>query len=430
MMDYDHFVRQLYRTGILSDPWIEGKRRFGLTPLRLESERLAEMYLVAERIAAVIEEMAGLIWQESDLLDRYFQLTPWQKMMWLASGGRWHGIARIDLFSCTDGRWQVCEVNSDTPSGEAEAIILNRIVGEESGPTLPEMIDPNAGFAERFRRMLLASTEAAIGAREGLPRIGLLYPTDQTEDLSLIALYRGWIESWGGEVVLGSPFNLGLQGAGREALVTLTGSPVDLLLRHYKTDWWGEREEIWQDQPTWPDPDPLERELSILLAAEHEGRVAVVNPFGSVVTQNKLSLAFMWDYRARFSAAAREWIENYIPETRRMVDIEPARLRREEWVLKSVYGCEGDSVIVGPFVSEEVWQRSLDKLIPRHWIAQRYFEVAPFSAEVAAEPEYGGWRPNYGIFVIAAEAAGIYTRLARQATDYTAVTIPTFVSHR
>ncbi|NDD63980.1 MAG: hypothetical protein EBZ36_08390, partial [Acidobacteria bacterium] len=171
-------------------------------------------------------------------------------------------------------------------------------------------------------------------------------------------------------------------------------------------------------------------ELSILLAAEHEGRVAVVNPFGSVVTQNKLSLAFMWDYRARFSVAAREWIENYIPETRRMVDIEPARLRREEWVLKSVYGCEGDSVIVGPFVSEEVWQRSLDKLIPRHWIAQRYFEVAPFSAEVAAEPEYGGWRPNYGIFVIAAEAAGIYTRLARQATDYTAVTIPTFVSHR
>ncbi|MFM8394733.1 MAG: glutathionylspermidine synthase family protein, partial [Acidobacteriota bacterium] len=200
--------------------------------------------------------------------------------------------------------------------------------------------------------------------------------------------------------------------------------PVDLLLRHYKTDWWGEREVIWRDQEDYPDPDPLERELSLLLAAEREGRVTVVNPFGAVVSQNKLSMAFMWDYRDRFSAASRQWIGDYLPETRRLVDLDPVGLKREEWVLKSVYGCEGDSVVVGPFVSDEVWRQATTQLIPRHWIAQRYFEVAPATRLDA----YDGWRPNYGIFIIAGRAAGLYTRLSPQATDYQAVTIPLFTS--
>ncbi|MEY4166409.1 MAG: hypothetical protein RIR52_233 [Acidobacteriota bacterium] len=421
MLEYDRFVLRLYQTGILSDPWIEGRRRFSLAPLWLDAARLNEMYLVAERVAAVIEELAVLVREESGLLERYFMLTPWQKMMWLAAEGRWHGIARVDLFSCPDGRWQVCEVNSDTPSGEAEAILLNRLVGEE----YPGAIDPNSGLEERFRAMLKASVEVATGAGSGLKRVGLVYPTDQPEDLSLVALYRQWLESWGCDVTLGSPYNLGLRVDDRKVRITLTGEPVELLLRHYKTDWWGEREVIWCDQPAWPDPEPLERELSLLLKAEREGWVTVVNPFGAVVTQNKHALAFMWDYRERFSPSARGWIEDYIPETRRLVDLDPAGLKREEWVLKSVYGCEGDSVVVGPFVSDEDWQRTLGNLIPRHWIAQRYFEVAPFQPRDDQEREYDGWRPNYGIFIVAGQAAGVYTRLARLATDYTAVTIPT-----
>jgi glutathionylspermidine synthase len=425
-MTYEKLTRELYLTGMVSDPWIAGQPRFSPEPVWLASGLYAEMARVAGMAGQVLEEMAVLIDSQPELTTGYFNLTPWQRMMWLAASGRWHGIARVDLFRCRGGRWQVCEVNSDTPSGEAEAVLLNRIVGGAT-PTVVGRgapIDPNAALESRFWSMLVEMVRAAGLGEAGPIRVAILYPTDQPEDLSLVALYRQWLEARGCRVVLGSPYNLGVNRAGR---VTLLGEPVELVLRHYKTDWWGEREAIWRDQAAYPDPDPLERELSLLLAAEREGRVVVVNPFGAVVTQNKLALAFLWDHQERFSPAAREWIATCLPETRRVVDLDLPALRREEWVLKSIYGCEGDSVIVGPFVSPEIWQQTIAQLIPEHWVAQRYFEVEPFVAAGEVNRQYDGWLPNYGIYLVAGQPTGIYTRLSRQVTDHTAVTVPTFV---
>jgi glutathionylspermidine synthase len=422
-MDYAEFAQRLYQTGMLSDPWVEGRQRFSSAPQVIEGRQLDEMYMIGERVTQLVEEMAEIVREEPALLDRYFHLTPWQKMMWLSAEGRWHGIARVDLFHCSDGRWQVCEINSDTPSGEAEAILLNRIVGQMEGVEGLGLRDPNRDVEERFWEMLVASDRSTRGEVARPERIGILYPTDQPEDLSLVALYRSWFEKRGCRVVLGSPYNLGLASNG---CVTLIDEPIDLLVRHYKTDWWGEREVIWSNQEAYPDPDPLERELSLLLAAERAGRVTVVNPFGAIVAQNKLSLAFIWEHRASFSPESRQWIEDYLPETHRLIDLDPASLKREEWVIKSVYGCEGDSVIVGPFVTAEVWNQAIEHLVPRQWIAQRYFEVASFKQPSGQDDEYPGWRPNHGVFIIAGRAAGIYTRLSPQATDYRAITVPIF----
>ncbi|MFZ4793603.1 MAG: glutathionylspermidine synthase family protein [Blastocatellia bacterium] len=431
-MEYERFSRQLYETGILADPWIDGERRFSLRPLLIGADRHGQLAGAAESIGAVMDELARLVVRKPELLDDFYGLTEWQKAMWSMSEGRWHGIARVDLFLCTDGRWRVCEVNSDTPSGEAEAVVANRMIWEQ----LPEQFsvqgewhDPNRGMADRFWEMLVvshtaASGPAASGAQRRPGRVGLIYPTDLPEDLSLVALYRNWLTVRGCEVVTGSPYNLGLDGKGR---VTLLGQPVDLVLRHYKTDWWGERQVVWRDQEPYADPDPLERELSILLPAELEGRVTVVNPFGSVITQNKHSLALLWEYRSQFSAAAQQVIEDLIPETRRLVDIDPAALSQSDWVLKSVYGCEGDSVIVGPFVTPEIWKETLDKVVPEHWVAQRFFEVEPYRAGDSGDSDCDGWLPNYGLYLIAGRAAGLYTRLSREATDYRAVTMPSFV---
>jgi hypothetical protein len=93
-------------------------------------------------------------------------------------------------------------------------------------------------------------------------------------------------------------------------------------------------------------------------------------------------------------------------------------LPRAEWTLKSDYGCEGDEVILGPHVSDEIWTESLDKAIPERWIAQRYFDAAPIDGEAI---------PNYGVFLIGGQASGIFTRLSAHATDYRAVTAPTFI---
>lgn len=419
---YGEFARQLYATGILSDPWLNGRERFRLSGVVLAPEQLSELYTVAERVAQIYHELAEIVLAQPELLDEFFGLTPFQQAMWLASEGRWHGIARVDLFVCTDGRIRACELNSDTPSGEAEAVLLNQLLL----PYHQNVRDPNAEFAERFWQMLQVSQRATATraplhpfASAPLQRAAIIYPTDMPEDLSMIALYRQWLEARGCAVVLGSPYNLGLAAQRR---VTVLGQAVELIIRHYKTDWWGERELIWENQTPYPDPDPLERELLLLLEAENEGRVTVVNPFGAVVTQNKLAMALMWERQELFSARARAWIVEHIPETRRLAVLDDEQLSREEWVLKSDYGCEGDSVVIGAFTKPSDWRLVLATAIKQHWVAQRFFEVAPlFEAGKA-------WLPNYGVYLLGGRAAGLFTRLSQKATDYTSVTAPTFVA--
>jgi glutathionylspermidine synthase len=404
----------------VSDPWLNGRERFRLQPAILSRELADDLSHGAECVAAVYHELTQLVLDHPELLDEFFQLTPWQKAMWLAAGGRWHGIARVDLFVCTDGRIRSCEMNSDTPSGEAEAVLLNQLLHPyHAGAT-----NPNEGFDERFWQMLVVSHQARLSNipsphRPVTPsprQVAILYPTDLPEDLSMIAIYRRWLEARGCRVVLGSPYNLGRDAAGN---VTVMGEPVDLIVRHYKTDWWGEREPVWANQQPFADPDPLARELTLLLEAEAEARVTVVNPFGAVVPQNKRAMALMWERMELFSEQARAWIAAYIPETWRLDACDAAQLDPSAWVLKSDYGCEGDSVVVGPFVKANDWALALAGAIPRHWVAQRFFEVAPLA---------DGMLPNYGVYVMGGRAAGLYTRLSSKATDYTAVTAPTFVA--
>src|SRR5581483_4657211 len=113
-------------------------------------------------------------------------------------------------------------------------------------------------------------------------RVGIVYPTEMTEDLSMIALYRRWLIDAGVEVVLGSPFNLSLDA---DLGVRLLGERCDAIVRHYKTDWWSEREPVWKDAEPFRDRAPLVESLAVLFHGIASGSCALINPFGAVVSQ-------------------------------------------------------------------------------------------------------------------------------------------------
>jgi glutathionylspermidine synthase len=409
--DYTDFARAIYETGVISDPWFDGNERFGLRGVVLTREKARRLMEAAERVTYLHQELIEILLETPSLLAEFYHLTPYQQMMWETSGGLWHGMARADLFICEDASIKCCELNSDTPSGQPEAVILNEMLRDAHGA----VIDPNARLRERFVRMLAESH--AKRTDHALKTIGIIYPTELSEDLAMITLFARWLEEAGHRVVCGSPFNVRAASSGIEVL----GVAVDLILRHYKTDWWGERLPVWDDAPEYPDPLPLDGPLGALLSAEMAGTVTVVNPFGSVVTQNKLSLAFFWEEQRRFSASAQKWIRRYIPETRRLSSLSLSQLReeREEWVLKSDYGCEGRETVCGAFVSEEEWNKALDHALPEHFVAQRFFHVAA---------DEKGRLANFGVYVFGGSACGFFTRLSHQSTEYTALTVPTFVA--
>jgi glutathionylspermidine synthase len=202
----------------------------------------------------------------------------------------------------------------------------------------------------------------------------------------------------------------------------LFDAPISLVLRHYKTDWWGERQSAWDDEELL-DPQPLEEPLEAVLAAMLEGSAAVVNPFGAVVPQNKRAMAFMWEQIHRFSRRSQETIRAHVPVTRRLesVHLEQLQAQKDEWVLKSDYGAEGDEVVIGKLVTPEVWKESLAHARPGRWIVQRWFR---------AKEGPRGEIVNYGVFVLGGEAAGLYARVQVGATDDRALSAPVLVSER
>jgi len=183
-----------------------------------------------------------------------------------------------------------------------------------------------------------------------------------------------------------------------------------VFIRHYKTDWWAERAPVWLCEAPFPDAEPLTEALAMLLSAEMEGKIAVLNPFGAIVAQNKRSLALMWEEQQRFSAEGQAAIARYLPPSFRLEtqSLPSLRQERETWVLKSDYGCEGEETIVGQATTQAIWEESLAQAVPGRWIVQRRFEPVRDSS---------GQECNLGVYLIAGVACGLYARRSVGPTD-------------
>jgi glutathionylspermidine synthase len=191
-------------------------------------------------------------------------------------------------------------------------------------------------------------------------------------------------------------------------------SPVTCSFRHYKTDWWAERKPVWLSQAPFPDDEPLTQALAMLLSAEMEGKIAVLNPFGAVLPQNKRSLALMWEERRRFSPEGQAAIARWLPPSFRLEtqSLPSLRREREAWVLKSDYGCEGEETIVGRATTQANWEEALADAVPDRWIVQRCFEPVRDSS---------GCECNLGVYLIAGAACGLYARRSLGPTDASAL---------
>jgi hypothetical protein len=407
---YAAFAERLVAGGILHDPWIDGCPRFREDPVVLEPARYLAACRAAEEVAAASHALTSILTDEPRLLRDALGLTEVQRAMWTASAPAWHGIARADVFFTRD-RVVVAEINCDTPTGEAEAVVLGELARAPDGT-----FDPNRDLRRRFLAMLdFVAVRERVPAAGPARTVGLVYPTEMTDDLPLVRLYRAWLEAHGWAVVLGSPYNLTFANN----RTRLFGTPIDLLLRHYKTDWWGERESAWLDDPI-EDVEPLEAPLRAAFSGMASGTLAIVNPFGAVVPQNKRAFAFMWEQKHRFPAAAQDAIARYVPVTHRLegMHVEQLVAQRTDWVIKSDYGAEGEEVVVGHAVDHATWKQALARARRGRWIAQQYF---------AAETDADGAAVNYGVFLVAGRAAGLYTRLSVGPTDARARSAPALV---
>jgi glutathionylspermidine synthase len=390
----------------------DGTPRIQHDAVVLPASELRRIHDAAGRLAAVYDELAALVVRSPELLD-YFELSPAQRMMWHTSGGAWRGVARADVFLTRDGRVQICEVNTDTPGGVPDAVLFNAAVRDSVRGD-----DPNAVLQSLFTRW--------IARAAGDPkRIGIVFPPELGEDMAIIMLYRDWLLGLGARVTMGGPSNLHPMGTG----VGLLGEPIDFMFRHYKTDEFATMRNPYLLNPDVAVDEPpaaqtrvtFEHHLVMLLRAVADKTLTVLNPFGTIVTQSKLSLAFMWDMLERFSPDSQRTIRDYVPETRKITAVGRDVLLREQasWVLKSPYGFEGQEAICGVFATADRWQRLLTCIDHSYWVAQRFFDI---------EPDAQGMLPNYGAFIIDGEPAGCLYRASSRETNMSAICAPVFTA--
>lgn len=412
--EYAEFALEIYESGVLFDPYFDGTPRFNLDGVVLSKPEAQKLNHAAETVTLLHEQLVEILIDDAQLMGEFYALTATQRAMWAASGGMWHAVARADLFITKDNQVKCCELNSDTPSGQAEAVVLNDLLYARNAKRNRRLSNPNAAFAARYIQLLMDAH--AKRTDKPLTSVGIIYPTELTEDLGTMTLIARLLESRGISVVQGSPYNI----RRRHRRLEVINTPVDLIVRHYKTDWFGERETVWRDATDYADSEPLVEPLRALLEAEINDEVTIVNPFGSVVTQNKKSLAFMFQHKELFRPESQTAITELLPETRLMTNIRPEQLLDEQaaWVLKSDYGCESAETVCGAFVTANVWRRAVESAKPEHFVAQRFFEVAPRACNRLA---------NFGVYVLGGAASGFFTRLSHQSTQYDSLTVPTFI---
>ena len=388
----------------IKDPWVDGVRRFTDEPVILTTSELKGVARAAVEACRAVDELVAAAANDAILL-RALGISPSLERLARIDAPRWLAAARVDVFRTVEGA-VACEVNSDTPTGFAETVAIGDRANRRGAPGR----DPSSLLEARWVAMMIE----AAGCRPQDAVVGLTAPTEMTEDHNHLAWMQARLESVGFRVVRGSPFNLQAMSGHR---VGLFDTPCDLVVRHYKTDWWAAREPVWIDEDPPSDAAPLERETALIADACAHGTVNVVNPFGTALSQNKRLVALAWEHPDRIGRERSALVRAAFPETRFLESMDLARLRRERtsWVLKSDYGCEGEDVVVGTEVDDAVFAATLAAARPGRWIAQRRFDPVRTSR---------GEQVNFGVWMMGSMPSGVYARVSDGPTDGTALGAP------
>jgi uncharacterized circularly permuted ATP-grasp superfamily protein len=308
-------------------------------------------------------------------------------------------VAGLDLVRGADGRLRVLEDNLRTPSGIAYAVAARVAVDRCLDiPPPPGRLDPDQTF-EVLRDALRASAPAAVDE----PQLALL-----SDGPSNSAWYehQALARELGIPVVL--PHDLSVRG-GRVRGRLDDGRMHELHVIYRRTD--EDRLRQPNGSPTWL--------AETLLAPLENGKVAVVNPFGSGIADDKLVHAYV-EEMVRFYCGEEPLIESVrtydLGDEGVLTEVLP---RLDELVVKPRSGYGGEGVVVCPHASPDDRRavRHAVKQDPNSFVAQELVEISthPTVCDGRLEPRHVDLRP----FVIGSGGTAVTAPVALTRVAFT-----------
>jgi len=316
-------------------------------------------------------------------------------------------IGRFDL-ARTEHGYKLLEFNADVPGFLVEAFSVNTAVCRHAGKE-----DPNECGERDLVQALTEAVQAGIkyvGRIEGehanvVVTSGGRYPRDRAMAEYLCRLLEAFPAQY-------APIeSLGIDAGG---LYDPSGSRIHVLYRFFRLQLI--RNELFRPRGTSVEPEMG----GLVLRFVERRRLAIINPPFSFLLQSKALQAVIWNLFESgqyFAEDERRLIERYMLPT--YLDPPPDNTA---YVVKPVYGAEGDTVKVvtpaGGVVGQSVYTSYSDQLM----VYQKYVDLMP--SEMMTEYGPRTLHVVTSCFLLAGKPSGICMRAGEAITDESAWVLP------
>ena len=378
--------------------WTDGMLNFSLGAIALSRADWEELSLATKLVKCVAARVHAYL--DDPAVVELLGIPPAVARLAVSASarGRPDFLARLDWARTMSGRWQLLEINSETPAGLWEAqLAARRIARLHRGITLPP-VDLGSGLVAAWRASVGdALGAAALEAALVVGLVGVIAAQEDRDQLRAHALAARTALPRA-RLVLGDISELRADGAG----ASLRSNRLDVLFRYYPLDWCA---------------GPQFAPLLELVAA---GRLTMIPGASALVPQSKAFLALLHQLERHgfFQPDEAAAVRHYVPPT----FLDPGPLRRSGWVAKPFLEREG----LGVRFSHELRPTERRQLRYADRVFQQRLELASAQVPIATAR---GWRTEqrflvFGVFLAAGEVAGIYTRAGAVVTGREAVFVP------
>lgn len=366
---------------------------FTMDSLVINKQHYKELEEASEKIWSVIEKTVELVRENCNIFCPVLGIEDsLQDLVTQSITGHTAFIARLDWGVDPKGNWRMLEINSETPAGIMESIVLNDIIKSETGIKLS---DPNKHLVKLIREAFSGIVNDYNQYR-AIRNIGFVTPSF-SEDWYNTKLLSEFLKDMPYNVSLGEISGL----EAKEKKLYLYGEPLDAVYRYYPLDWLAN--------------DPY---FEGVIEALKENSPSI-NPPVSFISQSKAFLALIWELAEQgfYEDDDRKLIDKYIPKT----SLTAKKMRgTENYCIKPFFGREGQEITFS-FSKKE---KKANNCIYQEWID---LQTVPLQLHTTVYSVQNSVCPIFGTYIVNRKFGGIYTRGGSRVTDHNAVYISTFI---
>jgi glutathionylspermidine synthase len=316
-------------------------------------------------------------------------------------------IGRFDL-ARTEHGYKLLEFNADVPGFLVEAFSVNAAVCQDAGKE-----DPNESGEVDLVEALTDAVQAGIryvGKQVGEPaNVVVTSVGHYRRDRAMAEYLSRLLEAFPAQYAPLESLSIDA-----EALYDPTGNRIDVLYRFFRLQLI--RNELFRPRATSISPEMG----GLVLRFVEERKLAIINPPFSFLLQSKALQAVIWNLFESgqyFLEDERRLIERYMLPT--YLDPPPGN---EAYVVKPVYGAEGDTVKVMTPDSGVVCQSAYTSYSDQLMVYQKYVDLMP--SEMMTEYGPRNLHVVTSCFLIAGKPGGICMRAGEAITDDSAWVLP------